>query len=61
MEKRVIPTITVTANVVGETTKLTISEIGYPSQSGFTYAVSERMLSNDCPVYYTYVADAEIY
>ena len=61
VEKRVIPTITVTANVVGETTKLTISEIGYPSQSGFTYAVSERMLSNDCPVYYTYVADAEIY
>lgn len=61
VEKRVIPTITVTANVVGETTKLTISEIGYPSQSGFTYAVSERMLSNDCPVYYYYIADAEIY
>ena len=61
VEKRVIPTVTVTANVVGETTNLPISEIGYPSQSGFTYAVSGRMLSNDCPIYFYYVADANIY
>ncbi len=61
VEKRVIPTVTVTANVVGETTNLPIEEIGYPSQSGFTYAKTSRQLSLDCPIYYYYVADSEIY
>ena len=61
VEKRIAPTVTVTANVVGETTKLPIEEIGYPSQSGFTYAKTSRQLSLDCPIYYYYEADANIY
>ncbi len=61
VEKRVIPTVTVTANVVGEAAILPIAEIGYPSPSGFTFARTSRQLSLDCPIYFYYVADAEIY
>ncbi len=61
VEKRTYPTVTVTANVVGETTNLPIEEIGYPSSSGFTFAKTSRQLSYDCPIYLYYTADANIY
>ena len=49
-----------TSNVVGEAAILPIAEIGYPSPSGFTFARTSRQLSLDCPIYFYYVADAEL-
>ena len=61
VQKRLIPTINVTANIVGEEANLPISEIGYPSDKGFTFVLSGRDLPTSCPIYYYYIADAEIY
>ncbi len=61
VEKRLIPTVKVTANLVGETANFNVKEVGYPTAKGFTYAVSERSFPTLSPIYYTYEADAEIY
>ena len=61
VEKRVIPTVKVTANLVGETTNFNVTEIGYPTAKGFTYAVSERSFPTLSPIYYKYDADSNIY